>query len=74
MLGFSKVPVFCVTLYICQNQVIQRINAWPRSDSDAVNKEVDSLEREVHITKELSARKQDCVLPILDFPLEGEYV
>jgi hypothetical protein len=41
---------------------------------DAVNKEVDSLEREANITKQQSKRKQDGVLPLLDFPLEGEYV
>jgi hypothetical protein len=44
------------------------------SISDAVNKEVYSLEREADITKQKSKRKQDCVLPLLDFPLEGEYI
>jgi hypothetical protein len=63
-------PIFLIYLPESRSSTYQCI----ASISDAVNKEVDSLEREADIAKQQSKRKQDCVLPLLDFPLQGEYV
>jgi hypothetical protein len=61
-------PIFQINLPESRSSTYQ----WIASISDAP--EVDSLEREADIAKQQSKRKQDCVLPLLDFPLEGEYV